>query len=697
MYASARDITRDAAGRVRPPARKGVALAVRRSMRVVSSDGTTKDWDPGLTPYMVEPMDLLPSRAYEAIVLIGPARSGKTIALIDGAMAYTIADDPADTLIVQTNQKQAEDYSKTRVNRSIKFSPDLKAQLSPRAHDDNVLMKFFRKGMSLRIGWPSFSVLSGKDVKRVLMTDVDNFSGDLGIDEAFGLAMKRVQTFMSAGIVVAESSPAVDYEDAEWVPSTRHEAPPAAGICALYNQGDRRRWYWPCPECKEHFEAAPGLGLFALPTDEELLERVLVEDTYRLAQRFALVTCPHCGSAIDHRWKRSMNSAGRWVGELQRVEADGTVIGSLPVSRIASFYLGGVAAAYQPWDQLLERYFKALKTYATTGASETLKTTVNVDQAIPFLPMALRTKRAREDLQARKEEWMPDEVPEGVRFLTATVDVQGNRFVIQVMGWSPSADGLGVERWLVDTYALKTSARPDGAGGFLPLEPAAYLEDWERLTEKVVQRRYPLGDGSGRTMPVRFVAIDSQGAEGTAPRALDYWRKLRQAGLGGRVRLLRGEASKNAALIREGFPDARKRSDRHSGAVGDVPMLFLQVDRLKDMVSANLQRTETGPGYYHLPSWLPQSFFKELTAEVRTESGWKNPSKRRNEQFDLAGYNEALGIRLRVGAINWEAPPPWAAPWDQNPEVLAANEEAPLGAAAPRRAPRIIRSRYMRR
>jgi phage terminase large subunit GpA-like protein len=30
--------------------------------------------------------------------------------------------------------------------------------------------------------------------------------------------------------------------------------PPTTGILSLYNRGDRRRLYWPCPHCGEYFQ-----------------------------------------------------------------------------------------------------------------------------------------------------------------------------------------------------------------------------------------------------------------------------------------------------------------------------------------------------------------------------------------------------------------------------------------------------------
>ncbi|MBK7543297.1 MAG: phage terminase large subunit family protein [Candidatus Competibacteraceae bacterium] len=41
--------------------------------------------------------------------------------------------------------------------------------------------------------------------------------------------------------------------DPQWQPHNGHDAPPCKGIFAIYAQGTRKRWYWPCPECGEYF------------------------------------------------------------------------------------------------------------------------------------------------------------------------------------------------------------------------------------------------------------------------------------------------------------------------------------------------------------------------------------------------------------------------------------------------------------
>lgn len=692
-YATARSVRQGVAEMIRPPRRIRVSEGAR-VLQVANAAGAAGSWDPDTTPYMVEPLDTTGSRHYEAVVFVGPARSGKTISLIDARLAYLITCNPADAMVVQMSKDAAEDYSKTRIARSIAASPELRSRLSPRAHDDNILLKFFRSGMSLRMGWPSVSVLSGKDIHDVLMTDVDNYTGDLTIDECFGLGLKRTQTYMSAGMVVAESSPATDYADGAWKPLHPHQGPPAAGIAALYARGDRRRWYWPCPECGERFQAAPGYDGFALPPMEELLERVVLDDVQKMARHYSLLHCPHCGVGLQHRWKDGMNRGGVWAAEGQVVHPDGTVTGERPEARIASYWLGGVAASYQSWESLIERYLQALRTFATTGEERPLKTTHNVDGAINYVPMAARSASDPNEMQERAEVWPAGAVPAGVRFLLGEVDVQANRFVVLVLGFGIGESGQ-LERWVVDSFTLRTSKREDGSGGFLPLDPPKYLEDWERLVEKVISRRYPLDDATGRSMPVHAVGIDWGGKSGTSVRALEFWRSLKTRKLHARVRLIKGDARREGGLFRETFPDSSKRRDRKSGSKGDVPQLLLNVDRLKDTVDANVKRAEPGPGYYHFPDWLPEAFYAELTAESRTAKGWENLAKRRNEAFDLCGYAEGMALWLKVPAINWTTPPPWAAPWDDNPDVRADDvAPAPMPRARTRR---VIRSKYLGR
>lgn len=75
--ANAAAIRRDIATLLRPPRRIRVSDAVAESMYVVHGNGTKTLWDPDTAPYMIEPMDCLGSRMYDAVVFVGPARTGE--------------------------------------------------------------------------------------------------------------------------------------------------------------------------------------------------------------------------------------------------------------------------------------------------------------------------------------------------------------------------------------------------------------------------------------------------------------------------------------------------------------------------------------------------------------------------------------------------------------------------------------------
>ena len=111
-----------------------VAEAVAKYMRVPIGGGNSVNWDAGITPYIVEPMNCLNSREYDAVIFVGPARTGKTIGLVDGWVAYNIVCDPSDMLIVQLTEEKALIISRKRLERMFRVSPAVNERLS------NVLM-----------------------------------------------------------------------------------------------------------------------------------------------------------------------------------------------------------------------------------------------------------------------------------------------------------------------------------------------------------------------------------------------------------------------------------------------------------------------------------------------------------------------------------------------------------------------------
>jgi phage terminase large subunit GpA-like protein len=615
---------------------------------------------------MIEPLDMLASREYTGVVFVGPARTGKTMSLILGGITYAVTCSPGDVLITSMSQDTARDFSLTDLDRAIRNSPALRDALSPRAKDDNTYDKFFRSGMRLKVGWPSVSQLSSKTIRYVFVTDYDRPENRDNVDgegPLWDLAAKRIETYMSRGKCFAESSPDAEYLDAQWKPSTPHEAPPARGILELYNRGTRARRYWPCQHCGEFFQVLPGLECFALPHIKELEERVRTEDLLKMAVEAAKVVCHHCGGLHEQRQRPKMSAGGLWLHDGQKI-VDGRAEGERRGTHIASYWLGGIGASFQSWESLILKYLQALAGYLRNGEESALKFTVNTDQGAAYLPRVALNRRSTDDLQKRLEDWPKATVPAGVRFLTAAVDVQNNRFVVHVMGW-----GVGLECWLIDRFKISTSRRKEG-NSVAALEPAAYLEDWELLTDLVLDRMYPAGAG---TMQPRLVMCDSGGKAGVTAKAYSFYRKLRKDRKHFRFRLVKGSSRLDSATATLTWPDATHRKDRKEGGRGDVPVWLLNTNVLKDAVVGDLARVESGPGFVHLPKWLDDEFFAELSAKQRTDKGWKNPSGARNEAMDLHVYNRAACKVLKADKINWAKPPLWAT---EGKDVAEAEEAA---------------------
>jgi phage terminase large subunit GpA-like protein len=660
----------------RPPRRVTVAEGIAEHLFIKQPGGYVGPWNPDETTYMVEPANMLASRRHEAVIFVGPARSGKTMALVDGWGAYAVACDPGDMLTVQMTQEKAREFSKTRVDRMLRHSPSLHALMSASAQADNTHDKLFRHGMWWRIGWPTVSQVSSSDYRYVAMTDYDRIDDNIGGEGAlFALGLKRTQTFLSRGMAMAESSPGRDVVDPNWKPVSPHEAPPCGGILGLYNGSDRRRWYWQCPHCRDTFEAAPGVSLFGLPDEDELLEIVRETDLSAFARDFNRVLCPHCSGRIGPHSKHDMNRRGRWIMDGQTWLPSGEVVGDAIESTRAGYWLGGVAATYQSWHSIVLRYLQGLRDYALTGEEEGLKVTTNTDQGMPYTSRALlAAARNASGPEDRKEKSLERYVcPPETRFLVATVDNQGGtraRFVVQV-----HAVGPDLEKWIVDRYEITESMRDGADGGKAPLDPARYLEDWDTITEKVVRATYRTQDAT-RELRVLRTVVDTAGEDGVTEKAYAWYRKLRLVGLHKRVVLSKGASDKKAPLLRESMVGGRSAKDK-----GDVPLHIFNPNLLKDTVSHGLKRERPGPGYIHLPAWPNKAFFDELQSEVRQPDGTWMQIRKRNETFDLL-------VMARVGILvlgaekirRWERAPAWAAPLAENSEAMSVEERRDMKA-----------------
>lgn len=657
----------DCSEMLRPPERVTVSDSAAKYRQVNSPGAYVGPWLNSKVPYMREPMDLFASTEFTGMIFVGPAQCGKTDSLIINTILYRVIIDPMDMMILCPTNTAARDFSIRRVDRLNTYSDQVGRLMMPGSSSDNTFDKQYRNGMMLSLSWPTTTEVAGKPIGCVVITDRDRIDDDIGGDgEVYDLAAKRTTTFKSNAMTVAESSPSRDVTDMKWIAKTPHEAPPCKGIIGLYNRGDRRRWYWPCPHCNHYFE---GQFKHLTWTREEGMSNLDASETVRMI-------CPHCAEPIHQDERHEMNIWGIWVKDGEAVDhATGKLYGTPIRSKIASFWLRGLAASFVTWKELINMYLDAEDDYERTNSEDALKKFYNNDLGEPYVLKAMQEIRLPENIKARAEPLAERHVPHGVRWLQATVDVQKGGFAVQVNGIMP---GAPFDMVFIDRFHIVKSKRRDDDGDPQPCRPHAYLEDWYMLVDQVMLREYPLDDGSGRTMKIKITGCDSGGKEGVTSRAYDFHRYLMKKGLAGRFVLLKGESKPGQPRTRASFPDSG-RKDNKSAARGDVPVLMLNSNMLKDDLNGRLDCIEPGKGMYRFPEWLPIEYFNELCSEVRTDKGWEPVGSVRNEAWDLSYYQIALAVSpyVRVEALDWSNPPSWAKDWDENDFVRLPQGETP--------------------
>ncbi|WP_287322977.1 terminase gpA endonuclease subunit [Mesorhizobium sp.] len=659
------EILADALPAVEPPRRITVPdWAASKDGRKLRTPTYSGDWQNDFAGYMVEPSRFTTSRKYGACVFVMPARTVKTDALVLNTIGHRVCCMPRNMLVVAPTKDMAREFSITKLDPMVRVTPAVAARQMKGRGADNIFDKLFQGNMRLRIGWPVVGQLSMVDIPDVLFTDYDRMPDDIdGEGSAFDLGRKRTQSYGSLGMTIVESSPGRTVVVDDWQPTTPHEAPPAGGILGLYNAGTRGQFYWRCPQCGDAFRP-----LFSALHWEK-------RDSNGESAKTVSMVCPQ-GCVIGPDRKRELNMKGLWLheaGDASLVEIDDSRVRD---TDIASWWAEGPIAALQNWDQLVLRHLDATDEFRRTGDETRLKSTITLDQGRPYFDRmpSLGEGLHAETLKALSLDYKMGICPPQTRFTTVQVDVQPNRFVVQVDAW-----GEGLERWLIDRFDV--ALPPDGAPGargadgelLRAIDPPRYSEDWEAL-DGLLTRRWPV-DGGMFALTPRALIVDMHGAEGTTANAYAFWRRCRKAGLQNRVFLQRGrggvQRERATYKLLEKIEGSRKRRK------SDIYVIEIGTDSLKDEIALALTRRDPGPGAYHLPVELQETARVEFCAEVRTPTGWvEKRGGIRNESIDLAVMGKALAIVLKAEKIDWKNPPPWAAPLESNSFAVAISDAA---------------------
>jgi phage terminase large subunit GpA-like protein len=540
--------------------------------RILTSETSAEPgrWRTDRASYQKEIMDSINHHETQEVAIMASAQVGKTEFLLN-MLGYHIDYDPCPIMLVLPNEKLIDYFSKKRLASMISATPELREKVKEakgRDSGNTISEKSFPGGYIAIVGANSASSLSSRPIKILLCDEVDRFPVSAGSEgDPIELSKKRTTTFPVDRKHVFVSTPTLKE---------------TSRIEQLYNDSTMEEWNLPCPSC-EHKQSLKWSQIKFEYNKTESGEFVVTSVHH---------ACKSCGSMHEEKeWKRG---AGEWIPQKSHSYRRG-------------FHLNQFVSPWSTWPSIVRDFLIAKR-----DGPEQLKVWTNTVLGESWEESGEQLEE--EELMNRTEEYEPD-VPEGVKVLTAAVDVQDNRFEIEVVGW-----GSGKESWGIQYHTI-----------FGDLKQKHIWDDLDEFLSRTWE------DAEGRKFSISCTCIDSGGHFTTEVYRFVAPRETR------RIFAIKGQGSRNGEYVPLINGVSKTKREKAS-------LFSLGVDEGKAKVMSRLQIEEAGPGYCHFPKdrGYSKEYFLGLTAEKlvkRYKKGvpyvvWKKV-RERNEPIDLRVYNTA--------------------------------------------------------
>lgn len=555
-------------------------------------------------------------------------------------LGFHMEYDPCPMLFVHPTAEVAQEWSKERLNDMLRTTPalakvvhDKRGDRESNTAESTLGLKLFDGGFLAIGGANTPNTFARRAVRIAIGDDVDRFPAVVGDEgDPLDLLAGRTTTFFDP-LLIAVSTPTLKN----------------GRIDTLFQMSDQRRYHVECPECG-HWDW--------ITWSDGAHFRVVWDDEN---PHTAALQCPICAERLPEHVRRQMVADGEWRPTAEAKE-EGLIGFQLP-AMVSTLGLGLPDLVAQ-WLAARRKGKESLRVFINTRLAE-----------------GWEDRRERLDptgLMKRREAYDPThtgvEVPGRAVCLTCGVDVQDDRFELQVQAWGPA-----LERWVVDVRVIPGDTKQ---------------ADTHQALLDALSRRYT--HASGHQLPILATCIDT----GHNTHEIYSFVARYQAR---RIFATKGFAGKT------GEPIVGKPSEKRSGAKDARPVRLypVNVDDAKADVLAALSlpapRPELGdtpqPGYMHLPlevDTINDEFCAQLCAEhretrynrqrVATHQVWVQ-DRERNEGLDTAVLALAAFKLLNPNIRQYQerlatTPPPTA-----RPAAAEASPAAPSPATT-RQAPR---------
>ncbi|MFN3890159.1 MAG: terminase gpA endonuclease subunit [Beijerinckiaceae bacterium] len=623
------------------------------------SAGVPGPRDPFLTPYAVPFGRAVGSRLYRRGVMCISAQSGKTDTLLD-IIGQRLDQRPVPILYVGPNQQYLREQFNPRLMDLIDEAPALAGKVA-RGKRMTKTRKMIA-GVPLRLAHAGSSTALKSDPAGLAITDeADELMRNVkGQGDPVGLVDARGDTYEDF-VHAMVSTPSRGLKETEIDPVSglefwKAQAPEDidSTIWKFWQAGTRYHWTWRCPHCGERF--VPRFSCLEYEGKGRELET-----SAHAARETAMVACPRNGCLICDERKPEMNASGAYAAPGQAIGPDGEIIGDPPSSDTASFWVSGLASPFRSFGDRAAAYVEAVQ----SGDQEKVQTVINAGFGELWAPTAGEAPEWAEVAEL-KLPYRFREVPDGVLFLTAGVDVQGNRLVYVVRGW-----GVRQESWLIEHGELF------GSGD-------TRLDDvWIDLWTQVLDGEY------GEGLRIARAFIDSgfrpdKPNEGFVHKVYDFCRRH------ARVCYATKGFERRATPISVNRIDVTPSGGRSKFG---LDLVRLDTDYLKSWVHSRVRWPKDQPGGWHLPLDADENYCRQIVneARVRKPSGgytWVPRGPRDYLDAEAMAYGAAKMIGLdRVSDHAQRRPSPSPKP----PRIV--EEDMPPPSPAPPPVARSARSR----
>lgn len=541
--------------------------------RVLSPESSAEPgrWHTDKAPYQREIMDAIGDPHVRKVVVMTCAQIGKTDAFILNTIGYYMDYAPAPILNMQPTLDMGQTFSKDRLAPMLRDTPELrdKVDTKSRYSGNTILKKNFPGGHITIVGANSAASLASRPIKVLLADEVDRYPDSAGTEgDPLLLAQKRQTTFWDKKTVVV-STPTIKGH---------------SRIETEFNQSTREEWNVPCPECGHYQPLVWGGVKF----DKEDLSKPVE------------YACERCGVvSSEYAWKTA-SKRGHFVAENPAAEARG-------------FHLNTLASTFCSWKDVVQKFAVAHE-QLEQGNPEGMKTWVNTELGETWEEQGEQLEEG--DLFQRREIYAA-EVPDEVLVLTAGVDVQDDRFEVEIVGWGEGKESWGIRYQKIYGDLLKEQV-------------------WNDLDNFLLSAFYKK---DGTAMRVMAACMDSGGHHANAVYTFCKERYDR------RVLAIKGKGGSDVPYIRNPSTNNRVKA----------PLFILGVDAGKALLYKRLAHQTKGPNYCHFPAaeeaGYDELYFRGLTSEKmvtrfnkgRMTTMWvlKDTKYKRNEPLDLRNYATA--------------------------------------------------------